>query len=120
MAFSVLGSILSNAPVAKSIFDMLTSVSNLAVMVFIIQGIRNLADKLGDSAIDQKGASIFKVLIGMYVLIIIAQLIVLIFRNGPGALVAAVLALIALVIQLIVFILYISFLSKAKAMLASK
>lgn len=118
--FSALSSILSNVGIAKSIFDALGSVASLFVMIYVIQGIRNLADKLGDSAIDQKGASIFKVLIGMYVLIIIAQLIVLIFRNGSGALVAAVLALIALVLQLIVYILYISFLSKAKAMLASK
>ncbi len=114
IALSVIG---GNATV-KNITTILSSAVNLAVTVFIIQGIKNLAARLNNDEVINKGDTIFKIIIASYALIIIAQIVAAIAQNGTGAIIALVFILIAGILSIVQYILYIIYLNKAKQMLA--
>ena len=103
----------SDAAIVASISSTLQRVSNLGVSVYIIQGIRNLADRLNNGAISAKGGTIFKLILVFYGIIIIAN-IVAIF----SVTIAAILGIVSAVLDLIVYIIFIGLLSNAKKMLA--
>ena len=102
-----------NATTLSSIFDSVWSVIELGVTVFIIQGIRNLADRLNNGAVSAKGATIFKIMTAFYALIIVAN-IVAIF----SVTIAVIIAIIVPILSLIQYIIFLSFLSQAKKMLS--
>ena len=61
IAVSVAGGIFNSNATASSIFSALGEVVNLGVTIFIIQGIKNLAAKLGDEKMVKKGRHDFQV-----------------------------------------------------------
>ena len=118
IAVSVAGGIFNSNATASSIFSALGEVVNLGVTVFIIQGIKNLAAKLGDEKMVKKGDTIFKYIIAIYLLVIIAQIVTMILQNGAALVVALVVIVISGILEIIQYILYLIYLSKAKKMLA--
>ena len=102
-----------NATTLSSIIDTVQNVSNLGVTVFIIQGIRNLADRLNNGAVSAKGATIFKIIIAIYALIIIASIVAIFSLT-----IAGIIAIIVPILNLIQYIFFLSLLAQAKKMLA--
>lgn len=117
IAVSVAGGIFNSNATASSIFSALGEVVNLGVTIFIIQGIKNLAAKLGDEKMVKKGDTIFKYIIAIYVLVIIAQIVAMILQNSAALVVALVIIVITGILEIIQYILYLIYLSKAKKML---
>ena len=101
------------ATALSSIFSSLQQVSSLCVTIFTIQGIRNLADKLNNGEMSAKGATIFKIITVIYLLIIVAGIIA-IFSLA----IAGILTIVASVLSVIQYIIFLSYLAKAKKMLA--
>ena len=94
-------------------------ICELAATLFIIQGIINLADKLNNNAMVDKGKNIYKVIICIYALILIASVLSTIFRASTFiAVLAMIMLIVAGVLQIAQYILYLVYLAKAKKMLA--
>ena len=117
IAVSVAGGIFNSNATASSIFSALGEVVNLGVTIFIIQGIKNLAAKLGDEKMVKKGDTIFKCIIAIYVLVIIAQIVAMILQNRACLAVALVNIVITGIRESIQDVLCLIYLSKAKKML---
>ena len=100
-----------------SILGALGQVASLIITVFVIQGIMNLAQKLGDDAVEKKGKTILICMIAVYVIAFIASLISAITK-GAGNNVAGILAIIAYIIDLVAYIIFLVYLAQAKKMLA--
>ncbi len=116
---SILGGIFTTDQTLNSIIGIIESLSTLLVMVFIIQGIQNLAVRLGNEEVLNSGKRIFVLIIVIQGLALIASIIAAIFSSSQAAnITAVILLLISSVIGLIATIMYLVFLGKAKNMLA--
>lgn len=115
---SVVGGIFSTNTTVTNIVAVVSDIVSLGVTIYIIQGIKNLAEKLGDDNMIKKGDNLFNVILAIYVLIIIAQIINLIFGGTAALVVSAVVIIAAGILDIVQYILYLSYLSKAKKMLA--
>ena len=91
---------------------------NLIVNVLVIQGIINLANAKQDAKVASKGLLIFKLIIAVTVLEIIASIIGAATQSTAAAVVVLVLAIAALVLGIVRYFMYLSMLSNAKKMLA--
>ena len=91
---------------------------NLIVNVLVIQGIINLANAKQDGKVASKGLLIFKLIICVTVLEIIASIIGAATQNTVAAVIALVLAIAAIILGIARYIIYLSLLSNAKKMLA--
>ena len=111
-------SFFSNNATAKSILTILSDAVSLGVTVYIIQAIKNLAERLTNSEMMAKGDNIFKIILIIYALIIIARIITLIFQNTAGVVAAVVFIVIAGILEVVQYVLYLMYLAKAKKMLA--
>ena len=115
---AVIGSFVKSS-VVTGIFSVLGDVIDLAITIYVIQGIRNLAYKLNNEDMDNKGKNIFKIILAVYILIIIAQIITLIAGGtSAGIVIAGVFGIVAGVLTIVQYVLYLGYLNKAKAMLA--
>ncbi len=91
---------------------------NLIVNVLVIQGIINLANAKQNAKVASKGLLIFKLIIAVAILEIIASIIGAVTQSTAAAVVVLALALAALVLGIVRYIMYLSMLSNAKKMLA--
>lgn len=91
---------------------------NLIVNVLVIQGIINLANAKQDAKVASKGLLIFKLIICVTILEIIASIIATATQNTVAAVIVLVLAIVALVLGIVRYFMYLSMLSNAKKMLA--
>jgi len=101
----------------SNIFSIINDVITLAITIFIIQSIINLAIKLNDDDMVKRGNNLFKIIIAMYVLIIIANIVILITGSTAGVAIAGVFGLISGILSIVQYILYLAYLNKAKKML---
>lgn len=115
---SIVSGIFNSNSTVTSIMAIVSDILNLGITVFIIQGIKNLAEKLGDEKMVKKGNTLYKYIVAIYALIIIAQIISMILQNGTGLIIVLVIIVISGILNLIQYILYLIYLSKAKKMLA--
>ena len=111
-------SFFSGNEVIKTLLDSFNQVANLAVTVFIIAGIRNLALRVNRNDIDAKGSNLYKIIVVIYALIIISKIITAIFNNTTSSMIALIFVVIAGILQIVQYFLYIAFLCKGKNMLA--
>lgn len=100
-----------------AIIRALSQLAGLAVTIFIIQGIINLANQLGDKAVASKGKTILYCMAAAYVIAFIASLIS-VFTSGAGNNVAGILAIVAYIINVVTYIIFLVYLNQAKKMLA--
>lgn len=106
-------------PVVSSLTDSLHTVTTLLVTIYVIQGIRNLATRLNNADMDNKGNNLFKMMIAIVLLVFASKIVVMIFGGVIWTSVpAAVMSLIAAILSVVQYVLYLSYLSKAKKMLA--
>ena len=94
------------------------SLINLIVNILVIQGIINLANAKQDAKVASKGLLIFKLIIAVTILEIIASIIGVATQSTAAAVVVLVLAIAALVLGIVRYFMYLSMLSNAKKMLA--
>ena len=108
----------TGVPVLSSILDVISKICSLCVTLFIIQGVINLAEQIGNNELANKGRNLFKIITAMYVLMLIAYVLVAVFRANPvTATIAIVMVVIAMVLSVIQYILFLIYLSNAKNML---
>ncbi len=91
---------------------------NLIVNVLVIQGIINLANAKQNAKVASKGLLIFKLIIAVTILEIIASIIGVATQSTAAAVVVLVLAIAALVLGIVIYFMYLSMLSNAKKRLA--
>ena len=91
----------------------------MGTLALAMLGIISLADQLGDDAVAEKGRSLFKVIIAVYVIAIIGVAsYTFVLINPALAVIAYVIVCISMVVSIVSYFLYLSLLSKAKKMLA--
>jgi uncharacterized protein with PQ loop repeat len=113
IAATLVGGFINNDTV-KTIFDIISSVASLCVTLYIIQGIKNLADRLNDGAVSAKGNKIFMLIAIMYAIKLLASIIALFAPT-----VAGILGLVAAIVGIVQYIIFLTYLSQAKKMLAA-
>lgn len=101
----------------SSASNMVSDLINIIVSVLTIMGIANLAAKLKNSDIVDKCTNIFKVIIAIGVISLIAKCVSAFWPNQAGVTVAIVLIVISLVLSIVQYIMYIALLNKASNML---
>ncbi len=118
LIITVVSSFLPSNASFRNVIQIISDIANLVITLYVVQGIRNLAVKLDNSEMDKKGESIFKVMICIYALIIIAKVITAIVSNNVTVTISLVLIIIAGILNVVQYILYLIYLNKAKKMLA--
>ena len=117
--FGILLSVLSavfNAsanPVLNGIFTVLGDVARFAVTIFIIQAIRNIADRRNNGAVSEHGRRLLLIALIITALTLAAHVL-----GFFPLIVPAILSLAAAVLSIVMDIAYLVYLSKAKKMLA--
>lgn len=116
----IITSFVDNTTIAN-IFSIVGDIVSIMITVFIIQAIINLAGKLGDTAMQAKGNNIYKIIIGVYVLQIIAKIVTMITGSSSktGKTISGILLIVAAVLDILQYVLYLIYLNKAKKMLAA-
>lgn len=115
---AVIAGIFSTNGLVQSICQIIQNVMNLAVTLFVINGVTNLAEKMNNTEVWSKGRNLLKVIVCIYALSLIASFISLIFGGIFMSVTAAILALVAAILDVISYFLYLSLLNKGKKMLA--
>ena len=115
---AVVAAIFSSNGTVQGICQVVQNIMSIAVTVFVITGIINLADQLNNAEVSQKGTNLMKVIVCVYVLALIASVVSLIFGGTFASVTAAIIALVATILNVIAYFLYLSLLSKGKKMLA--
>lgn len=95
-----------------------SKIINLVVNVLVIQGVINLANAKQDEKVASKGLLVFKLIIVVTVLEIIASIIAAATQNTVAAAIVLVIAIVALILGIVRYFIYLSMLSNAKKMLA--
>ena len=112
----IISVLLSENKMLSSACDIINNVAQLFVTVYVIQGIRNIAVKIGDSEVDSKGGDIFKVILCIYTLIFLSKAISIFFPTSTGTVLSVVLVIMAGFLSIVQYVLYLSYLSRAKKM----
>ncbi len=118
IVLSFIGGFFSNNNTFQTIVTIVSDVVNLFITIFVIQGCINLANKVGNVDVQNKGATLYMLIIVSYALVVIAKILSMIFTNTGVTVAAAIIAIISGIISIVQYFLYLSFLSKTKAMLA--
>lgn len=105
----------------SSLMTSISTIADLIIFIYTIQGIRSLALKLGDKDMDRRGNTLFKVLLVVIIIEFIVNVIVAIFQgaNIAVAVIAAILSVAGVVLTIIQYIMFLVYLAKAKKMLAN-
>ncbi len=115
---SVLQTAFASNNLLSSAFELISSVITPIITYLVINGIINLARKLGNDAMVARGMKLFKFIIVGYAISIIIKLIETIFTNNATMqTVVGVLAIVAAVISIIVLVTYLKYLGRAVKML---
>lgn len=110
-------SMFSSNKTLASVSNMVSDLINIIVSVLTIMGIANLAAKLKNNDIVDKCTNIFKVIIAIGVISLIAKCVSAFWPNQAGVTIAIVLIVISLVLSIVQYIMYIALLNKASNML---
>lgn len=115
---SLVAAIFSSNGTVQTICQIVQNIMSIAITIFVITGVGNLADKLNNRIVSQRGRNILKIILSIYVLALIATIISLVFGGSFASVTASVLALVAAILNMIGYVLYLSLLSMGKNMLA--
>lgn len=120
LALTIVSSIMSTIglSLSSSILELLSSIINMLIIIYVIAGIRSLSEKLEDSAMVGMGNKLLVIILIVYILSLISSLIVAIFGGISASVAAGVFALASAVLSAVATIIYIVYLGKAKKMLS--
>lgn len=117
IVLSFLSSIFSKNAVLTGIFNTLSTVAQLIVTLFVIFGIINLANKMGNKDVADRGNSLIKVIACVY---IIAAIVILVSALLGATVVASILSIAGNVLMIVAYIVFVILLAQAKKMLEAK
>jgi len=118
IVLSVLSSVFAKNATISAIFKVLIDVCQPIATYLVITGIMNLAGKLGNTEMKERGTKLFKIIIAMYVIAIIIDIVSAIFgKNATTAAISGVLGIVAAVLSIVTLVLYLGYLKRAVQML---
>ena len=97
-----------------SALNSASSILDLCSTYFILFGISNFADKIGNAALSAKAQKLVWIIVITQLIAIIAQIIAQYATGALGAVLAITLSIIGTVLTIVQYIMYLSVLSKAK------
>lgn len=117
IAASILAGLFTKNAMISDLTQIITDFAEMMVAYYVVQGIANLAVRLNDSAMAERGNKVRTYLMIAYCLPILVNFISMLFSMKEKNIVAEVLGLAALILSLVVYFIYLGYLSKAKRML---
>ena len=117
IAASALSSAFSTNDTVNSFIQILVTFSELFVSLYVVQGIMNLAAKLKDSNMVERGNKVRWWLVITFCIPSLVKLVSAIFALKEADAVASTLSLISSVLTIVAYFIYLSYLAKAKKML---
>ena len=110
--------IFSGNVTVTDICQIVQNVMSIIVTVYVITGITNLAEKLNNSTVSQKGRNLLLIIVVVYVLSLFASIIALFFGGVFATVSAGIIGLVSVVLNIVAYIIYLTLLSKGNKMLA--
>ena len=125
LIFTIIGMVVSmipgffpNSPIVASAMSAVTPVVQMLITIFVVQGIINLALKLGNNELAQKGNKVLTMTLLAFLLSSIANLLATIFQaNETMEIAAAAIAIIGMILSIVAYFIYLGYLKKAVKML---
>ena len=117
IVISLAGTFTREGSLLNGLLSTLNGVCDLLATFMVCQGIVNLAGKLEDAAVAEKGKSVQKLLLAVWIIVIVVRLIVALLGGAAAGIFAGILAIVAAVIAIVAYFLYLGLLGKAKKML---
>ncbi len=115
---SVLTSLFGSNAIWDDLVRTITTLFELFVTLYIVNGIQALAQRLDRDDMVQRGRTYFILFLILYILRLLANLIPVFFgANTATAAISLTLILVASILSLIIYIMYLALLGKAKKML---
>ena len=116
---NLLVSSFSENALLSSLGDFISKITEFLASFFICTGIINLADRLNDQAVSEKGKKYRKLLMGIFGTSAVLSLLTTIFSKNESILTGmAVVALISSIFSRVAYFMYLGLLNRAKKMLA--
>jgi hypothetical protein len=111
---SALGAIFKEGSFLQELFTIVNSVASILITYYVIKGIQNLAQQLGDKSMVEKGDNVIKLICVVYAISLVATILgSFVFTSVAGA----VVSIIGSVVSIVQYILYMTFLAQAVKML---
>lgn len=118
---AILTTTTAGAGVGDDIAGMMQIVCEIIIFVYVLQGIKNLAERLHDNTVYDLGSKLMIMMLILYIMNFIVKLINLIVSRSPGQTsVAGVLSIVAGILGIIIYIFYLIVLGKARNMLRDR
>lgn len=117
IAASVVQSILDMRGIkVEWLFELISNICEIMIMIFVITGIGKIADQLGKKKVSRLSRSTMNVTCGVYILSAIVTLIGDLFEAKAMTTVASVIAIIAGILSIIAYVYYLRTLSQGSKM----
>ena len=117
IAASVVQSILDLRGIkVEWLFELISNICEIMIMIFVITGIGKIADQLGKKKVSRLSRSTMNVTCGVYILSAIVTLIGDLFEAKAMTTVASVIAIIAGILSIIAYVYYLRTLSQGSKM----
>ena len=117
IAASVVQSILDMRGIkVEWLFELISNICEIMIMIFVITGIGKIADTLGKKKVSRLSRSTMNVTCGVYILSAIVTLIGDLFEAKAMTTVASVIAIIAGILSIIAYVYYLRTLSQGSKM----
>ena len=117
IAASVVQSILDMRGIkVEWLFELISNICEIMIMIFVITGIGKIADQLGKKKVSRLSRSTMNVTCGVYILSAIVTLIGGLFEAKAMTTVASVIAIIAGILSIIAYVYYLRTLSQGSQM----
>ena len=99
---------------------VVTNIIEILVTFLVIGGIGTLGAKLNDATLQEKAAKLLRIIVTVIVLRLIANIVILLFKESIAEVIVTILGIVILVFTIVQYIAYLSLLATAKNTLANK
>ena len=115
---SLLQTVFAKNALLSGVFEVISSVISPVITYLCIDGIINIAKKLGNDEMAERGTKLFKIIIAIYAIVIVIKLLETIFSSGEVVkAISGVFAIIAGVLSIVALVTYLKYLGRAVKML---
>ena len=122
--FSIAGAVLAYVFPTNNLLSgagtVVTNIIEILVTFLVIGGIGTLGAKLNDATLQEKAAKLLRIIVTVIVLRLIANIVILLFKESIAEVIVTILGIVILVFTLVQYIAYLSLLATAKNTLANK
>ena len=122
--FSIAGTVLAYVFPTNNLLSgagtVVTNIIEILVTFLVIGGIGTLGAKLNDATLQEKAAKLLRIIVTVIVLRLIANIVILLFKESIAEVIVTILGIVILVFTIVQYIAYLSLLATAKNTLANK